>query len=215
MRIDRNIRIAMGLGILAGALLSIKVGREVYVKTVISDKMFSDSAKLLGIDEAFLRAIAEKEGGGKGFYINGKPIVRLENHILEKYYLSKGKTIDADKLYGSNKSGMSEYSRFVRAYNDDPEAAIYATSFGAFQVMGFNAIPIGYKSLYEFYNKMHQSADNQFEAVVRFIKKNNLTPYIKNRDYNGFAKKYNGSVSYAQGPNGIAALHKKWLSKTT
>lgn len=204
---------AIGLGVVAGIAMSIKVGKTVYDKTIITDAMFRDSAAKLGVDEAFLRAIAEKEGGGNGFYITGKPVVRMENHILDRYYASKGKTFNAAAKYGSNKVGAAEYDRFMKAYEDNPEAAIYSTSFGAFQIMGFNALPLGYPSYSDFYRKMSGSANDQFDAMIRFIQKNNLIQYIKSRDYSSFAKKYNGSVTYAQGSNGLAALHEKWIKK--
>lgn len=206
------LKFAIGLGIVAGIALTASKGVQVYKKkTQISDSMFKSAAKRLGVDEAFLRALAEKEGAGNGFYANAEPIVRMENHILNRYYASKGKSFDAASVYGSNKTGISEWYRFKKAFDNDPLAAIYSTSFGAFQVMGFNALDLGYPSLMDFYNKMSTSADDQFEAMVRFIQKKNLVQYIKNRDYVNFALKYNGSAAYAQGSNGLAALHSKWL----
>lgn len=206
------LKFAIGLGIVAGIALTASQGVKVIKKkTQISDSMFASAAKQLGVDEAFLRALAEKEGGGKGFYINSEPVVRMENHVLNRYYASKGKSFDATAKYGVNQTGINEWYRFKKAFDADPLAAIYSTSFGAFQVMGFNAISLGYPSLIDFFNKMSNSADDQFDAMIRFIKKNNLVPYIKNRDYIGFALKYNGSASYAQGSNGLAALHSKWI----
>lgn len=208
-----KINILIAAGALIGVVIAMREGKKVYDKLTISDKMFKDSAKSLGVDEAFLRAIAEKEGGSKGFYLNGKPVVRMENHILEKYFNGMGKSFDADAKYGPNKVGSAEYDRFAAALKDNRNAAIYSTSFGAFQVMGFNAIPIGYKSLEEFFQKMSTSADDQFDAMVRFIKYKNLVPLIKARNYAGFAKVYNGSIAYAQGSNGLEALHQKWINK--
>lgn len=206
------LKFAIGLGVVAGIALTANQTVKIYKKkTQISDSMFASAARQLGVDEAFLRALAEKEGGGHGFYINSEPVVRMENHVLNRYYASKGKTFDATGAYGTNKTGINEWYRFKKAYDIDPQAAIYSTSFGAFQVMGFNALDLGYTSLTDFFKKMSNSADDQFDAMVRFIKKKNLVPYIKNRDYIGFALKYNGSASYAQGSNGLAALHSKWI----
>ncbi len=214
---DSKIKLLIIAGAIVGvAAASIVVYRKVKAKNklTISDSMFREAAKDLGVDEAFLRAIAEKEGGSKGFYPDtGKPVVRMENHILDRYYKGKGITFDADSVYGYNKTGSAEYNRFEKALSDNRTAAIYSTSFGAFQIMGFNALPIGYKSYEEFFNKMSTNADDQFDAMVRFIKYKNLTPLIKARNYTGFAKVYNGSTAYAQGPNGLEALHQKWISK--
>lgn len=212
---DNTIKWLIITGASLGVLIALyKTGKKVYNKITISDDMFKRSAAELGVDESFLRALAEKEGNGKGFYLTtGKPIVRMENHILDRYYNGIGKSFNAAAKYGPNRSGSGEYDRFSTALADNRSAAIYSTSFGPFQIMGFNAIPIGYKSLEEFFQKMSTNADDQFEAMIRFIKYKKLVPLIKARNYNAFAKIYNGSTAYAQGPNGLEALHAKWLKK--
>jgi hypothetical protein len=208
------IKFAIGMGIAAGLALTLDSGVKYYKKkTEISDSMFAQAASKLGVDQAFLRALAEKEGAGQGFYINGEPKVRMENKVMDKYYSSKGVPFDAASTYGPNKAGIQEWYRFSNALSKDRQAAIYSTSFGAFQIMGFNALDLGYKSYEEFFQKMSSSADDQFDAMVRFIQKKNLVPYIKAKDYVGFALKYNGSASYALGPDGLQALHTKWIQR--
>lgn len=164
-------------------------------KMAISEKAYQDAARKLNVDTAAIKAVAKIEGGSKAFYPETDfPIVRMENHILRRYCSKNGLTCPD---FGSNSYGIGEWNRFKKAYEWNKDAAIYSTSFGLFQIMGFNYKSCGYNSLQSFYNAMSQSADKQFDAFVNFIQKNNLAQYIQSKNWAGFAYRYNGPA-YAQ-----------------
>ncbi len=73
-----------------------------------------------------------------------------------------------------------------------------ATSFGAFQIMGFNAQSLGYASATEMKNDFQtRGAEAQVEAFGKFLETRNLTPHIAESrtepDFHAFAKGYNGA----------------------
>lgn len=153
--------------------------------------MYSIKAKELGVEEAALRAVAEVESGNNGFYPNTKlPIVRMENHVLPRYHRLYN---IASKGFGLNKVGVAEYNRFLEAFKYNSDSAIQSTSFGQFQIMGFNWKDLGYKSPQDFYTQMSKDAVAQFDGFVRFIVKNNLVQYLKSKEWAKFAYRYNGS----------------------
>ena len=172
-----------------------KVGVTSKNKMAISEKAYIDAAKRLNVDTAAVKAVAKIEGGSKAFYPETNfPIVRMENHILRRYCSKNGLSCPD---FGANSYGIGEWNRFKKAYDWNKDAAIYSTSFGLFQIMGFNHKSCGYNSLQSFYNAMSESADKQFDAFVSFIQKNNLAQYIQSKNWAGFAYRYNGA-GYAQ-----------------
>ena len=58
--------------------------------------------------------------------------------------------------------------------------------------MGFNAVEVGFPDVEAMVNDMCESEDLQFEAIVEFIKKNNLSQYLQQGDWSNFAFHYNG-----------------------
>lgn len=170
-----------------------KIGKKKN-KDMISDQAFKDTARKLGVEEATIRAVAKIEGGSKAFYTDTNfPIVRMENHIIKRY-------CDNNKLqcpdFGKNQTGINEWYRFKKAYDWNKKAAIYSTSFGMFQIMGFNYAYVGWPSLESFYASMSESADEQLKAFVNFVIKKKLVTALKNHDWKAFAKGYNGATYY-------------------
>lgn len=93
--------------------------------------------------------------------------------------------------------GIREYERLEKAREIHKEAADASTSWGMFQVMGFNYVMCGYGSVDEMVKDMCSGEDKQLEAFARFIKLAELRPNLERKDWTGFAKRYNGP-RYAQ-----------------
>ena len=79
-----------------------------------------------------------------------------------------------------------------RAIVLDRKAALESTSWGLGQVMGFNARAAGFADVEAMVAAMCDSEDAQFGAVVGFITSKNLSKYLKQEDWAGFAARYNG-----------------------
>ena len=74
----------------------------------------------------------------------------------------------------------------------DEGAAIQATSWGAFQVMGFHFKALGYASLQAMRVDM-DTEQGQLEAFVRFVRADpRLVDALKRHDWHAFAGVYNG-----------------------
>lgn len=162
------------------------------------------------LELACVKAVNEVESSGTGFLVSGKPKILFEGHIFWKELTKRGinpseyaNSNTADVLYQNwtrnyYLGGEAEYQRLEKASSLNPsqafrEAAYCAASWGCFQIMGFNAMPIGYPNITDFVQKMHLNEKEHLYAFGRFLQKNNLISYLQNKDWAGFAYRYNGS----------------------
>ena len=158
-----------------------------------------------GIPYAALRAVIDVEVGNRsGFNADGTPTILFEPHILWRE-LGKVNYITKRKQLADLFPDMCNPTRNKALYNVRPqhqklyvasvlhwEAAHKSCSWGLGQIMGFNAPSLGYKSIKEFVDAMHESEAKQLDAMIRFIKANGLLDELQRKDWAGFARKYNG-----------------------
>ena len=184
-------------------------------KKLISVLNTGDGKKITGLDYneiavkydlevAVIKAVREVESGQYGAFIaEGYPPILFEGHVFWKQLENEG-------LYPNNYikgnegiiypkwtkqyylGGMKEYDRLDKAMKINKIAALKSTSWGMFQIMGFNYKSCGCKSVDEFVTKMKQSEKAQLDMFVQFIVNNKLDKYLREKDWKGFAAKYNG-----------------------
>ncbi|MCS7054454.1 MAG: N-acetylmuramidase family protein [Ignavibacterium sp.] len=167
-------------------------------KLILTEQDYDDAAQLLGVNKAVIKAVAEVESAGNGFLNNGMVKILFEAHIFSK--LTGGKydkthpSISAPKWDKSlYKGGVKEYERLNEALKLNIEAAYKSTSFGKFQIVGYNYSSCGYASVLEFVNAMQTSEGEHLKAFVNFIKSKGMDKLLQKLDWAGFARSYNGS----------------------
>ena len=181
------------------------------MKDKLTNEMIKDLANRLGIEPALLKAVQIVEAAGRdGFLSDGRPQILFEGHIMYKdfhkkfpdrdlAYLCKKFSMvfypkwDKSKYFG----GLGEYKRLELAKEIDEECALKATSWGMFQIMGFNHNLCGCKDVFDFVHKMSESHEKQLELMYYFMNNSGCLKELKEKDWAGFAKKYNGP-GYAQ-----------------
>ncbi len=181
------------------------------MKNGLTNEMIKDLANRLGIEPALLKAVQIVEAAGRdGFLSDGRPQILFEGHIMYKEfhkkfpdrdlaYLCKKFSMvfypkwDKSKYFG----GLGEYKRLELAKEIDEECALKATSWGMFQIMGFNHNLCGCKDVFDFVHKMSESHEKQLELMYYFMNNSGCLKELKEKDWAGFAKKYNGP-GYAQ-----------------
>ncbi|RMZ58818.1 DUF3380 domain-containing protein [Chryseobacterium nematophagum] len=166
-------------------------------------------ANQYGLELAAVKAVNEVESSGKGFLINNKPKILFEGHIFWNELKKRG--IDPNIYYNSShkdvlypkwtkiyyQGGVKEYERLNEAMTlgADPkfkDAALSSASWGSFQIMGFNAKSIGYIDVTDFVSKMEMNEGEHLKAFGKFLEKNGLIVYLKNKNWASFARGYNG-----------------------
>lgn len=176
---------------------------------LLSERDLIDFSNQFNLELAVVKAVNEVESNGKGFLIDGRPKILFEGHIfwreLEKRGINPKTYINAnnqDILFENYTKkyyvgGTAEYTRLEKARNLGQDkkiidAANSSASWGLFQIMGFNALSIGYKSIDEFVEKMNQNEGEHLKAFGLFLEKNNLISLLRNKNWASFALKYNG-----------------------
>ena len=192
----------------------------------LTEEDYIAAATALGVDEATIRAIIEVETGGKsGFLPSGKPRILFERHLMWRRLRAYGFNPpdyaegnidilgpDWDRQYYVG--GEGEWERMERASRIHLPSAIEATSWGLFQILGMHWKALGYESAQDFSRKMEESEMKQLEAFIRYVRVNNLIDELRNKDWRGFSKKYNGpGFSENHYDTKLAAAYKKWGGK--
>lgn len=174
----------------------------------LTEKDIIDFAQKFDLEVAAVKAVQEVESRGRGFLLNGKPIILFEGHVFWRELKKIG--LDPKELREGNedilyprwtkefyKGGEAEYERLDKAKNIKPgravtEAALASASWGMYQIMGNNFKACGFDSVTKFVNAMKKSEKQQLIAFGHFIKSNRLLRHLKNKDWAKFARGYNG-----------------------
>lgn len=145
------------------------------------------------------------ESGGAGFYSNGHLKLLFEGHIFWRQLKKVGinpallEATHEDIIYQrwtkAHYTGHAtgEYNRLERAKAIHKEAALKSASWGMFQIMGFNAKVSGFDQVTEFVDRMAEGENRQLDVFFAFLHHENIFKYLKNKDWAGFARHYNGS----------------------
>ena len=184
---------------------------------LLQESDYERAAKVLNCEVACIKAVAQVESAGDGFLKDGRPKILFEaaifsgltGHAYDKSHPNISSLKWNRALY---KGGALEYNRLDEAEILNSEIANKSTSWGKFQIMGFNFKLAGYSTIWGFIGDMKISEGKQLDAFVNFIKNSNLSGALKNKNWALFAQGYNGP-GYAANQYDIklAAAYKKLL----
>lgn len=172
-----------------------------YPITFITRQDQIEAAKRLEVDVAVIKAVTAVEARGSGFVRNTDlPCILFEGHWFHR--LTRGVYTDRyphlsyrswTKQY--YKGGRGEYDRLVEAIGicEEPDAALKSTSWGLFQIMGFNYELAGYPDARAFVNALSVSEGAQLDAFVSFVlSQPAMADHLREKRWAEFAKRYNG-----------------------
>lgn len=191
----------------------------------ITHAQMVNRAKQLGVPVAMLYAVQEVEAKSDGFLPTGAPLILFERHYMwrglgerQLYKLQSKMNKERPDLcqpkWGGYGTTASQHKRLDDAVAYHRETALESASWGLGQVMGANWKALKYPSLQAFINAMYADEDQQMDAMCRFIKYNNLVSAMLSRNWNRFARVYNGPA-YAENHyhTKLAAAYARWVSK--
>jgi hypothetical protein len=159
------------------------------------------TARMLNCEPAAVAAVAAVEGAGVGMDEKDRPLIRYERHVFAR---------ETQQLYNRSHPHLSgRYDPKFKAGDFDHRwkileeaatlnlsAALKATSWGMFQVMGFNHRQCGYDTVEEMVRSFAKSETNQYAGLVKFLTAANLIAALRFKNWGAFARGYNGP-SYA------------------
>ena len=162
------------------------------------------------VDPYVLEAILAVESGGAGFNRDGSLKIRVEAHILERYLPRDRFTVhfryagldaycrDTDGapwLQYHNQGQPGEAVAIRIAMGIDRDGALYSTSMGAPQIMGFHYADIGYPSVDAMYKAFTRGEAIQIAGFFNFLlyAKPGLWAAVQAADFGAIARLYNGN----------------------
>ena len=175
-------------------------------------------AKSLGdVNTKRIRAVAQVESAGSGWFDSGLPKILYERHYFHKFVKktiawvtgfisnpsSGGYTVDA------NKNGINDnWDKLAAAVCVDPYGALQSVSIGSFQVMGRWYKDCGYKHPIDMLWAARNSEYEHWKMLAGFIKANNLT-----KAFLAISTNANDNVRFVETYNGPAWRKNDYANK--
>lgn len=181
----------------------------------LTEDDFKVVAEEIGVEVAAIKAVVIIEAGSqmKGFWAPGVPVVNFENSMFTRFKTKYPGAGSKDEKVPDGLKGyaLKEWTQLVNARKRNVTAADMATFWGMFQIGGFNYKRCGCETVEEFVGLMSQSEFEQLELFVRFIVNNGMLEDLRNKNWAGFARKYNGAGYAKRGYHTrMAAAYKKF-----
>jgi hypothetical protein len=154
--------------------------------TPVTDADIDRAAAALGVSAKAIKAVRKVETKQSPFDADSRPTILYERHVFTRNTVPPGRFTAAHPLisggpYGPGGYGKisAQYGKLMQACALDPEAALRACSWGGFQVLGENAVPIGYGSTLEMVVMLVASEAAHLESFVRFVRHNKLVEALR------------------------------------
>jgi hypothetical protein len=178
-------------GAAGGLILPVRTGG-----TELEAEDYASAATILGCEVRVIKAVTKIEAPRGAYDELGRPSILFERHLFHRFTGGRHDRTAPD-ISNANRGGYGRYAaqhdRLQRAYALDASAALRATSWGAFQILGDNYAQAGFGTVDLFVTAMCQSIQQQLAAFVAFI---NFSPSLRRaldqRHWADFARHYNG-----------------------
>lgn len=168
------------------------------IQGLLSSAAYIQIADALRADPNFMRAVAMIESA------ESADALRYEKHIWRRYRFASREAKKFDRKSNprtmakrwANFEAMDAVARRDgQLFNPAADkAAIYAHSFGAWQIMGFNHKACGFESPRQFLKTM-KTVEGQIQCLVGFIEGDRtLLQATQTRDILNFSYHYNGRL---------------------
>ncbi len=164
----------------------------------LTEEDWEAAARELGCEVNVLKAVGMNESKGNGFNYRGRATMIFEpdhfaqytHHVFDKAYPELTHT--NWHHYGTY---QTQWDRLEAAHRLDSRAALKASSWGQFQILGEAYVSAGYGTVELFVDKMCSSEKAQLDVFVRYSKAYpGLLKALQEKDWNNIALYYNGSA---------------------
>lgn len=188
-------------------------------------KEITREANALGLEPAALLAVAEVESGGQAFAIvagRREPLIRFEGHYFDQRLDADRRALARSKGLASPVAGAianpatqeARWRLLEAAAAIDAKAAYESVSWGLGQVMGAHWAWLGYASVEALVAEARASVAGQARLMALYIEKAGLAGALRKREWEAFARGYNGPAYKRHGYHTkIAAAYARYSAK--
>lgn len=181
---------------------------------------------LIGVGEDEVHTLMDVESRGSGFDRYGRLAMLFEPLWFYRHLTPKQGDPNAAAMLGKRERALAlglaqptrptsyppeSYTRLEKALAIDETAALKSASWGLGQIMGFNHVAAGYRTVQEMITAFCADEANQLQAMINFIKANKLDDELRRHDWRGLARGYNGEGYERDGYHiKLANAYAKW-----
>lgn len=164
--------------------------------TALSAGGLQEASHTAGVGEPEIWAVISVETSGCGYLPDRRPKLLFERHIF--HHLTDGRFDNRDPdvsqptAGGYGAGGAHQYDRLAAAMQFAADAALQSASWGMGQIMGENFKAAGFSKVEDMVDAMVESEDTQLLAGAKFMVANGMGAALRNHDWPGFARRYNG-----------------------
>lgn len=179
---------------------------------------FLQAARALNCRPAMLKAIHSVESSGSGFDSQGRLKILYEPHVVHRNTggLLTGRTFEwregleiplsyrswkpltnairhddeAWHPYKENETGQWQMLASAYQYH---VGALAGASYGGLQMLGENAVPIGFGSVLHMVKELYTGEAAHLEVAIRFLKMRGGLQAVRDRDFIRLTKAYRGA----------------------
>lgn len=164
----------------------------------MTDAAIARVAHQLGCDEDAIHAVLDVEARGSGFDDRGRPAMLFEPHVFYRNLsgAKRDSAVRAGLAYPKWRKGYPKdsYPRLAAAVAIDAEAAHRSASWGLSQILGENCQEAGFRTAAEMVEACCASEDRQMTMMAAVIRARGLHTALRRRDWEAFARSWNGSA---------------------
>ncbi|MDX2238315.1 MAG: N-acetylmuramidase domain-containing protein [Hyphomonadaceae bacterium] len=174
-------------------------------RTAASAAEIDQLAVRFGVRPETLRTVMHAQGGAAaGYGPDGSILILFEPAVFSR--LTAGRydrthpTISAAQWQPHQypRTQSARWAQLTAAYALDPEAAVSATSWGAFQLLGMNYRGAGFGSATEFVAAITRTEAANVRAFMDYIQSIGALDELQRLDWDGFAYRYYGPTRASQ-----------------
>lgn len=182
----------------------------------ITDRDIPRIGAMIGVGEDEMHAFMDVEAAGSGFDRYGRSKLLFEPHVFYRNLIGakRAAAVKAGLAYakwGAKPYPKDSYPRLVAAMAIDETAALKSASWGLTQILGENFKAAGYSTVQAMVQAFMADEAAHLEAAVKFIKANKLDDELRDHNWAGFARGYNGpGYKKNRYDSKLAAAFAKW-----
>jgi hypothetical protein len=177
-----------------------------------------NAAAEIGCEVAALRAVLAVESRNSGFDAKRRPIILFEPHVFYRNLQGAERQRAVEEGLAYQKWGAkpyprgqdAQYDRLSRAAKIDEEAAFRSISVGLGQVLGKNYAAAGCSSAVEMFEQARESEAAQLGHMLGFIRARRIDDDLRNRNWETFARVYNGPGQVKKYSAWLAREYARW-----
>lgn len=188
----------------------------------LTEQDFVNAGSAINVRPYRLHAFYATESSGSGFDENGRLKILYEPHVVSR---NTGRRLDGRRFPWVWKDEQIEvrlsYRRWIHPrkvpkhlwhpYREDDtgrwemlattyeleEGALCGASYGGFQILGENAVSLGYRDPIDMIETLYEGEGAHLDAAIRYLRRNNVLDKLRRGDFHAVERAWNGK--YADG----------------